>query len=149
MDFGNILSSFLSLLAIVLTIAMYFKHDKRLKKQEEKLNSYQLKKIYNEESDNKKAQVRSNIVKGEKGRRTLKVYNAGKSSATNIRLEYLTSTNGLFEGKNPFPYELLNPLDYTEVVFQLTKDSPETIKVKFAWDDEFKKDNEFTQILTL
>lgn len=45
MDFGNILSSILSLLAITLTIVMYFKHDKRLKKQEEKLNAYQLKKM--------------------------------------------------------------------------------------------------------
>lgn len=149
MDFGNILSSILSLLAITLTIVMYFKHDKRLKKQEEKLNAYQLKKNYNEESENKKAQVRSSIVKGEKGRRTLKVYNAGKSIATNIRLEYLTNTSGILESKNPFPYELLNPQDYTEVIFHLTIDSPETLKVKFAWNDEFKVDNEFTQVLTL
>lgn len=41
MDIGDIISSALSLFAIVLIIAMYLKHDKRLKRQEEKLNAYQ------------------------------------------------------------------------------------------------------------
>lgn len=41
----DIISIALSAFAIVLTITMYLKHDKRLKKQEEKLNAYQLKKI--------------------------------------------------------------------------------------------------------
>ncbi|MGL5563642.1 MAG: hypothetical protein ACRDCN_13645 [Tannerellaceae bacterium] len=149
MDAGNIVSSTLSLIAIILTIIMYFKHDKRLKKQEERLNAYQLKKIDNEESENKKAQIRGNIVNGEKGRSTLKVFNAGKSSATKIRLEFLSSTDGLYSIKKPFPYELLNPQDYTETVFQLTKGCPETIKVKFTWNDEFQDDNEFIQVLTL
>lgn len=149
MDAGNIVSSTLSLIAIVLTVVMYFKHDKRLKKQEERLNAYQLKKIDNEESENKKAQIRGNIIKGEKGHRTLKVFNAGKSIATNIRLVFLSSTDRLFVGKNPFPYELLNPQDYTEAVFHLTIGCPGTIKVIFIWNDEFQEDNEFTQVLTL
>ena len=63
MGIWNIISSALSLLAIVLTLIMYFMHDKRLKRQEEKLNSYQLKKITNEESENKKALIKGNIVK--------------------------------------------------------------------------------------
>ena len=67
----DIISIALSAFAILLTIIMYFKHDKRLKKQEEKLNAYQLKKIDEEESESKKAQVRGNMIKGVKGRRDL------------------------------------------------------------------------------
>ena len=59
----DIIGIALSAFAIVLTIVMYFKHDKRLKKQEEKLNAYQLKKIDEEESENKKALIKGNIVK--------------------------------------------------------------------------------------
>ena len=54
----DIISIVLSAFAIALTIIMYFKHDKRLKKQEEKLNAYQLKKIDEEESENKKALIK-------------------------------------------------------------------------------------------
>ena len=66
MDIGDIISSALSLLAIALTIIVYFKHDKKLKKQEEKRYAYQLKKIDDEESESKKAQIRGNIIKEQK-----------------------------------------------------------------------------------
>jgi len=66
MDIGDIISSVLSLFAIALTITMYFKHDKRLKKQEEKLNVYQLKKMEDEESESKKAQVKGSLKKKKK-----------------------------------------------------------------------------------
>jgi len=149
MGIWNIISSALSLLAIVLTLIMYFMHDKRLKRQEEKLNSYQLKKITNEESENKKALIKGNIVKGDKGRRTLKVFNAGKSIAYNVKLEFLSNTDSFFNCTNPFPYELMNPQDYTEMIFHLTMNCPDTIKVRFIWNDDFKSENEFIQVLTL
>ena len=84
----DIVSIVLSAFAIALTIIMYFKHDKRLKKQEEKLNAYQLKKIDEEESENKKAQVKGNVIKGDKGRRDLRIYNTGKAPAKNIYVEF-------------------------------------------------------------
>lgn len=54
MDVVDIISLGFSLLAIILTITMYYKHDKRLKEQEAKLNAYQIKKIEDEETENKK-----------------------------------------------------------------------------------------------
>ncbi|MBQ4279448.1 MAG: hypothetical protein IJC16_05805 [Rikenellaceae bacterium] len=135
--------------AFAFSVFTFLFYDNKLKKQERKLNEYQLKKNETEEVEFKKAQIRGNIVKGEKGRRTLKVFNAGKASATNIRLEFLCNTDGLFGSKNPFPYELLNPQDSTEAIFHLTVGCPDTLKVKYTWDDEFQKNNEFTQVLTL
>ena len=135
--------------AFAFSVFTFFFYDNKLKKQERKLNEYQLKKNETEEVEFKKAQIRGNIVKGEKGRRTLKVFNAGKASATNIRLEFLSNTDGLFDSKNPFPYELLNPQDSTEAILHLIVGCPDTIKVKYTCDDDFQKNNEFTQVLTL
>lgn len=115
MDIGSIVSSVLSLVAITLTIVMYFKHDKRLKKQEERLNTYQLKKIDNEETENKKAQIRGNIVKNGSGSRILKIFNFGKSIARNVRIEYWGDMEGIIPRDDHFPYELLNPQDSTEI----------------------------------
>jgi hypothetical protein len=148
MDVGNIISSVLSLLAIALTIIMYFKHDKRLKKQEEKLNAYQIKKIEDEESDSKKAQIRGNIIRGDKGKRILKIFNSGKAIARNIRIEYLGNMEGIYPNDNHFPYELLNPQDSTEIYLLLSEGAIK-LNVKFLWSDDSANDNEFIQVLTL
>lgn len=144
----DIVSIALSAFAIVLTIVMYFKHDKRLKKQEEKLNAYQLKKIDEEESENKKALIKGNILKGNKGSRVLKVFNSGKAIARNIRVEYLGDMENISPRDDHFPYELLNPQDNSEI-FLLLSEGASKLNIKFIWDDDFKKDNEFVQMLTL
>ena len=130
-------------------LPIFFKHDKKLKEQERKINEYQLKQIEKEDLESKKAAIRGNIVKGLKGKRTLKVYNSGRAIARNIRIEGL-DVEGLFHRADEvFPYELMNPQDYTEVNIMLFNNCAPTIKLKYIWDDESGKNNEFEQVLTL
>ena len=139
----------ISILALVASAFTYFKHDKKLKEQERKINEYQLKQIEKEDLESKKAAIRGNIVKGLKGKRTLKVYNSGRAIARNIRIEGL-DVEGLFHRADEvFPYELMNPQDYTEVNIMLFNNCAPTIKLKYIWDDESGKNNEFEQVLTL
>lgn len=151
MDIGNIISLTLSLLAIVLTITMYYKHDKRLKEQEAKLNAYQIKKIEDEESDSKKAQIRGNITKGEKGKRTLRIYNSGKAKAENIRIEFPDDILNRFAFMPyPSPYEFMNWQDNFDIIFYPSGwKSTDILKVKFVWDDNSGCNNEFVQPFTL
>lgn len=142
-------SLLLSILALIASVFTYFKHDKKLKEQERKINEYQLKQIEQENLESKKAAIRGNIVKGLKGGRTLKVYNSGRATARNIRVEGL-DVNGIFYMRRDiFPYELMNPQDYTELTMHLTCGCPSTIKLKYIWDDEFGDNNEFEQVLTI
>lgn len=139
----------ISILALLASAFTYFKHDIKLKEQERKINEYQLKQIEKEDLESKKAAIRGNIVKGLKGKRTLKVYNSGRAIARNIRIEGL-DVEGLFHRADEvFPYELMNPQDYTEVNIMLFNNCAPTIKLKYIWDDESGKNNEFEQVLTL
>lgn len=139
----------ISILALLASAFTYFKHDKKLKEQERKINEYQLKQIEKEDLESKKAAIRGNIVKGLKGKRTLKVCNSGRAIARNIRIEGL-DVEGLFHRADEvFPYELMNPQDYTEVNIMLFNNCAPTIKLKYIWDDESGKNNEFEQVLTL
>ena len=139
----------ISILALLASAFTYFKHDKKLNEQERKINEYQLKQIEKEDLESKKAAIRGNIVKGLKGKRTLKVYNSGRAIARNIRIEGL-DVEGLFHRADEvFPYELMNPQDYTEVNIMLFNNCAPTIKLKYIWDDESGKNNEFEQVLTL
>ena len=142
-------SLLLSILALIASVFTYFKHDKKLKEQERKINEYQLKQIEKEDLESKKAAIRGNIVKGLKGGRTLKVYNSGRATARNIRVEGLDVNGVIHRGGDIFPYELMNPQDYTELTIHLVMGCPSTLKLKYIWDDEFGLNNEFEQILTL
>lgn len=138
-----------SLGALVFSAYTYSKHDKKIKAQEQIINDYQINKIAKENEESKKASIRGNIIKGDKGKRTLKVYNCGKATARDIRVEGLDIGSLAVMRNDLFPYELMNPQDYTEVVIWVVKGSPSTIKLKYVWDDDFGQNNEFEQILTL
>ena len=104
-------SLIISVLALIASVFTYLRHDKKLKEQERRINAYQLKQIEKEDLESKKAAIRGNIVKGLKGGRTLKVYNSGRATARNIRVEGL-DVNGIFYMRRDiFPYELMNPQD--------------------------------------
>ena len=138
-----------SLGALIFSAYTYSKHDKKIKAQEQIINDYQINKIAKENEESKKASIRGNIIKGDKGKRTLKVYNCGKATARDIRVEGLDIGSLAVMRNDLFPYELMNPQDYTEVVIWVVKGSPSTIKLKYVWDDDFGQNNEFEQVLTL
>ena len=139
----------ISCLALGVSVFTYFKHDKKIKAQEQIINDYQINKIAKENEESKKASIRGNIIKGDRGKRTLKVYNCGKAAARNIRVEGLDIESLAVMRNGLFPYELMNPQDYTELIIHIVKDSPSTIKLKYIWDDDFGRNNEFEQVLTL
>lgn len=142
-------SLIISVLALIASVFTYLRHDKKLKEQERRINEYQLKQIEKEDLESKKAAIRGNIVKGLKGGRTLKVYNSGRATARNIRIEGLDINGIFYMRRDIFPYELMNPQDYTELTMHLTYGCPSTIKLKYIWDDEFGDNNEFEQVLTI
>lgn len=139
----------ISCLALGVSVFTYFKHDKKIKAQEQIINDYQINKIAKENEESKKASIRGNIIKGDRGKRTLKVYNCGKAAARNIRVEGLDIESLAVIRNGLFPYELMNPQDYTELIICIVKGSPSTIKLKYIWDDDFGRNNEFEQVLTL
>lgn len=139
----------ISCLALGVSVFTYFKHDKKIKAQEQIINDYQINKIAKENEEIKKASIRGNIIKGDRGKRTLKVYNCGKATARDIRVEGLDMGSFVVMRNDLFPYELMNPQDYTEVIIWVMKGSPSTIKLKYIWNDDFGQNNEFEQVLTL
>ena len=144
-------SLIISILAIIGTLYTYIRHDKKIKEQERILNEYQIEKIKAEKDESKKALIKGNIVKYEKGKRVLKVFNAGKAAAYNINLEILNDNieeKGIV-GFHFEPYEMMNPHDSTETYFFLCEGHTPTLKAKFTWKDEFQDNNEFVQVLSL
>ncbi len=140
-------SLIISLLALIGTGYTYIAHDKKLKRQEEHLNLYQIKKIKDEELAERKAFIRANLVKSNKSS-ILKVFNSGKCIARNIDLEINADDDAFLYASNPFPYEFLNPQESTEIHLHATYKAPGKFRIKLIWDDDSKTGNIYEQMIT-
>ncbi|MFR9545896.1 MAG: hypothetical protein SNJ29_10000 [Rikenellaceae bacterium] len=145
-DWGLIIS----ITTLLLGIIMFYRYDKRLKTQEEKLNAYQIRKNEKEEEDSKKASIEANITKGVKStQRTLKIFNKGEAQARNINMEIIGDyPNTMWSLKGLFPHSKLNKHQGIDVSFTCIKcigQAPQKLKVKFTWDDDYQSGNEDIQ----
>jgi len=144
----GVISIIISALAFLFSFFTYFSHDRRIKKQEEQLNKYKLAEIELEKEESKKAKVRGNIVRHNQGRRDLVIFNTGKATAKNIRVEIQGDTEGIII-REIKPFELLTPQEKFETTMHLTTAHSEQLKIKLIWDDEYQNENVFLQVLDL
>jgi hypothetical protein len=81
--------------------------------------------------------------------KTIKIHNIGQSAAKNIRIEECGSEVINFDNKNQYP--LLEHGESFELFLSQHKDGKRTdvIRIKFTWDDKFRKNNKREQTLIL
>lgn len=138
----------LSILAILGSIFTYIKHDRKIKAQEKILNDYQIEKINEEKILKQKAFISAYLLPKIQHYRTLRFFNKGQASATNIRLMLDKDYPYLFSS-NPFPYKCLNPGENIDLRIPITKETPNDISFKIIWDDPFDMGNFQEQFLHL
>ena len=145
----EMISLSLSILAILGSLATYFIHDRRLKKQEQKINDYQLKQIEDAQIESQKAYVIGDTHKDAQNATILTITNKGKSVARNIRIIGFGDGNYCFYGPDNLPYEFLNPGDSFKVRFTVNVNNLYKEKITYYWDDDFKADNYLEQIISV
>ncbi len=135
----------ISSLALILSFYTYFKHDKKIKKQSTLINEFQLIKLKKEAEAEKKAIIEANVIKDEKGKRIIKVYNKGKSLAKNVIVTFSDEPNISFMD---YPKSIdLRPQNSMEIIFYAFMGSPNILEINFKWEDGIKKDNQDSQII--
>ena len=144
-NWGDIL---LSVLVAIGSLVAYVKHDKKIKRQEAKLNELQIKQYEKEEAKEKMAEMKANIIRGHKGNARIRFINAGKVDAKNVRIEMLSTEDELsgiiLLSSKLGPYEVINPQSHREVNIALCEGHSDTIKLKIIWDDDFQKNRSVT-----
>lgn len=150
----EITSLIISIVSLVLGAFTFWFYDRKTKRQDAKINEYQLKNFEEEETKKKKASVRGNVAKGLKNSaRTLKIFNSGDAVAKNVRLELLSCPDSVYcDLEDIFPYRLMNPQDNISIDFSVCKCEGETdkkLEIKLIWDDDFQNDNSIEQVFVI
>jgi len=90
------------------------------------------------------------LIKGNQGKRSIRIFNSGKCAARNIHFKILQENqNFLILNENIFPFELLNPQESTELTMIISEGSLDKIKIHFIWEDNNDLINSYERVLTL
>ena len=83
----------ISVLAFGFSLYNYCKHDRKIKEQDELINKFTLEQFEKEKELEKRAIIQASVIKRDKGRREIKVYNKGKATAKNVVVTFPESPN--------------------------------------------------------
>lgn len=137
----------ISVLALGFSLYTHFKYDDKIKKQNALINKFTLEKLKKEVELEKKAIIEVNVLRGDKSKITLKVYNKGRAIAKNVRVTFPGDPNvHIREYLSPVD---INPQNSMEIFLTVFMGSPSTLQIDFEWEDGFKLDNRGSQVIQL
>ena len=113
----------------------------------------QIAKMKAEAEARQKAIIRGNIVKGYKGYKgsasTLKIFNAGQSIARNVRVEWLNEDDRVIMNSDFSEIGELTPQNSRSYALHLCIGHPETMNLRYHWDDDYASGNTLEESLQL
>ena len=124
-----------SICGIIGGIFMYYRHDKKIKKQEHLLNELQIKQI-------------RNIIHEKNGSRRIRFYNSGQADARNVRVEIVNESTleGVYLYEAWGPYDLITSHNgYREEGMLLCEGHTDALQLRIIWDDDFGKGRSILQ----
>jgi len=116
----------------------------------EEYQQLMIEKMKKEKEDLLKASIKGNIFPAsQRGGRHLRIFNAGKSVARNIRVEWLNEDQTVILHSSLEVIEDLTPQNYRDYRISLINGHPQTMRLRYTWDDDFKTDNTLEEGLQL
>lgn len=107
-------------------------------------------KMKDEAEARQKAVIRGNIVPGYKGdASTLKLFNAGAATARNVCVEWLNEDDSVILTSDFSVIGDLTPQNSRCFPIHLAIGYPETMNLRYTWDDDFAKENQIEESLQL
>lgn len=138
----------ISICSLGFSIFVYLKHDKKIKGQSAILNELQIGKLTEEKEENKKAKIEINVVKDSSGYRIIRVQNAGKSLARNVMITFDNNEVSSSIQGNPSPVDI-NPQSSIQMSYFANKQTPGEVEISLGWEDDFSKENNYSQTIQL
>lgn len=141
----EIASFIVALVALIGSALGYLLHDRKLKKQEEKLNMLQVEELEDSAKAKRQAKVIMQTYYQEKGRGILQIKNIGQAPAHNIRWHF--QSHILENIPTDGDYELLQPEQEIGLRYIYMGQNEDTVKVNISWDDDISKENHIEILL--
>ena len=138
------ISTIVSVLALVMSAYSmkktidFNKRQKDFIETNDKLNKMLLDKEQQENLIQSQADISANFICVGRDNYRMKVFNKGKSSARNVRIEFPNGNEILLEDelKEKFPMPAIEPQQSVELIAAVSMGSPRRMDVEVVWDDQ-------------
>ncbi|HIF9067569.1 TPA: hypothetical protein ACX6QT_000063 [Photobacterium damselae] len=149
-DFGDVIALLAFGMAVYSTKKTldFNKRQKEFIETNDRLNKLLLRKEKQEAISAHQADLSANFICVGKNNRKLKVFNKGKATARNVRIEFPDGNPLLMESDidQKFPIPILEQYQSVELIATYCMNSPSRMTIKLNWDDATGIGNE--KILT-
>lgn len=108
---------------------------------DEEYKRLQIEKMRKEADEQKKAIIRSEIINRQAGSRILKISNTGKSTAKNLKIEWLNPDDNIMILSKLEEIGNLTPGNSRLFNMVLSIGHSETMDLRYTWSDEFSEEN--------
>ncbi len=116
----------------------------------EEYMKFQVEKLKREEAELKQAKIRGNIIPSRsKGGRILKIFNAGHSTARNVCVEWLNPEERVFVQWEFGTLGEITPQNGRSFNMVLCEGHQDTMRLRYAWDDDYSENNVFEEDVQL
>lgn len=110
----------------------------------------QIAKLKAEADARKKAVIRGNVVESRtKGNRILKIFNAGQAIAKNVNVEWLNPDEEVIVQWEFGLIGEISPQNGRSYNIALCMGHPETMRLRYTWDDDYQENNVFEEDVQL
>lgn len=110
----------------------------------------QIEKLKQEALEKKQAKIRGNIVEGRKpGNRKLKIFNAGQATARNVNVEWLNPDEEVIVQWEFGMIGEITPQNGRSFNIGLCIGHPDTMRLRYTWDDDNQENNLFEEDVQL
>lgn len=134
-------SFYLSLATLAASLYVFWRYDKRLNKQNLRINEFTIQEMNDKEEDLKKAEISVQPEYSGKGSGDLIISNTGKCEARNLTLtiEEKEDSGIYWRISNIFPYSCLTPGASIKIHYGLDSGFQADPILYFKWNDDSKK----------
>ena len=140
----DIIQAIFTALAFFLSVYAAYRTVKFNKRQNEmaevqvELNKLLLRKETNEAIGSFKAELSVNFIKIASSRRRFKVFNKGKGSAKNVKINFPEGNEIIVQSDidSKFPLEIMEQHQSVELIASVHMGSPSKMTVELIWDDD-------------
>lgn len=110
----------------------------------------QIEKLKVEVDARLKAVIRGNIVESRtKGNRILKIFNAGQAIAKNVNVEWLNPDDEVIVQWEFGLIGEISPQNGRSYNIALCMGHPDTMRLRYTWDDDYRENNVFEEDVQL
>lgn len=137
-SFGSFI---LSIISLITTAVTYFIYNRRINKQNIKINEFTLREQKEKDDDTRKAIIEVSHIYSGRGNGELIIANVGKADARNLTMEIEENEDsGIHWGTfKIFPYRCLTPGASFKIHYGLMAGYQTDPLLKFKWDDDFSE----------